>query len=550
MANLRWLLSLIYLFSDIGLPYTGFASEPPLIVLPEKNLSPTTNSNSLPTLSSDAVPESTDLITSIHFRGGTSFNLDMMAEYVTPLIGQVYDSEMVLAAVNKISERLQRAGYPLSFSTVGSNGFTNGQLTITVIEGYVVRTEILVEDPVVVERIEKIVSPVLNQRPGRSSEIERAIALIHRIPGYQFEINLPRPKTISGATSLQIKAVNKRNFEPFAQYSMQQKGERNAAIGITFTPNRWFMDDMRLVGLLPMSDEDKRFYSASFAHTLGNQGFNSRLDLTYYSDQEASKLPLNEFDIEVSNSLKRQSILYSMAYPLLLSSSRQMNIVFSLLFEEEQGEYEFSLNNQHLGKFSEDIKYWFASAKLESTQNWDSLTLGYQLGVHKSVDSLFSYRSNMFADAPYEDNMHYVDLFASVHYRLTPTLSLEARAEGIYSERQLVPSQRASYGGLNYGRAYEEGIIEGYKGFGAEVKATHSQSFGLVSIGPFILWDYAEVTNDHLHSPVSRISSAAVGLGLSYKTHFYVSFDYANPLQNLDGLATQGVWNFRVSWEF
>lgn len=527
------------------------AVEPPLLVQPESmnRIQPESAPNvSLDEMQGEVEVQSSDIIQSIHFAGGTSVPLELLALDVQVLLNQPYSADGVGKTLEKLTVRFHTAGYPLAFATVKQDGFHDGRLTITIVEGYVVRSELEIPDDAVKQEVRAILQPVMDENPATQASLERAILLINRIPGYQFDIALPRPKTISGATSIRVIARDNTVFEPFVGYSMQQDSDRNFSLGARINVNRLSINRVTLIGLIPRdNNSDEQYYSVRLEHDIANHGMTGQLSGSFYTESEATAIDVEDVDVAVENKLKRRSLDYSIYYPIILSRATELSLSLGLTYENEERNYDLSFDGIALGELNDKLDYVLSRLSIDVVKRLEKLNFSLGFGINQSIGSAFKYRSDLESEDIYNDDFIFYDLQFSSSYEVVEDYVLSLRANGMYADERIVPSQRVNFGGLNYGRGYPESTLEGDQGYGAEVKILQRNQHGQYFFNPYITYDYAYAEQASVTTRSDRISSAALGVEVGYGANLYVAVDYAKPLkerQNSDDY----VYNLSVSW--
>lgn len=532
------------------------AIEPPLLVKPKSPAEPgevftppAAGDEKRQDMTGQVESHGDRVIEAIHFVGGTSLDLTLIARDVQFLIGQPFQKDLVQIAIDKVSQRFHANGYPLAFATIGRNGFNRGKLTITVVEGYVIRSEIIVSSDAVKDKIQQILADLLEEKPTRQETLERAIALITHLPGYQFSLSLPRPKTLSGATSIRIEQKNRDVVEPFVGYAMQQDSDNNMSLGLRMNINRSYLETLTLNALLPVDDHDQQFYSVQLTHAPGGDGLLSSLALIYYRDGDEGVIPVSGEEVAVENRIERISADYGLSYPFILNQHHRLTATLGLLYEEEQREYRLSYQDMYLGQLDDTIRYLIASLAVSSLYQQSDFLVSVGFAVHQSIPATFDYSSDLGQSRLYDDSFRFYQMNLLSSYQLTSRYLVSARADGMYASESIVPSQRVSYGGVNFGRGYPEGALEGDRGYGAELKLMQQNRHKKFSFNPFILVDYAYAEQKRIPLAYNELSSAAIGVETNYGQALHVSVDYARPLREHQRF-TRAVYNLSLRWKF
>ncbi|MGO3798782.1 MAG: POTRA domain-containing protein, partial [Vibrio casei] len=161
--------------------YTSFsyAKLPPLITEPQEP-PPTLSESQPPDLRgpADVLESNQGYISHVHFRGGTVISDEELSSIAQPLIDTHYSIEMAKRVIGKINALYEKKGYPLSYASIAADGFHQGRLTITLIEGYVVRAEVIVDQANIQYKVNRVLKPILQEKPLTQNSLEKAILLL------------------------------------------------------------------------------------------------------------------------------------------------------------------------------------------------------------------------------------------------------------------------------------------------------------------------------------------------------------------------------------
>lgn len=442
-----------------------YADGPPVVVQPElvesEEESAPGDEDVAIELENSVEADSVAVIEGIHFSGGQSLNIQALAKNVEFLIGTQYDKVDVKKAVDLLSDQYKSAGFPLTIVTVGKNGFADGILTFTIVEGFVARSEVVVEDQSVSARIDAILAPLINERPTTNGALYRAIALIKKIPGYRFSFALPKPKTLSGATTLRVEQKSVTLIEPVVGLVLQEDADESVSLGARVFANSKYLESLEVTTLLPLADANQKYFAATLKHALGNDGLTSALTLKYYLDKDTTSIPFADGRLNIANNIHRRSGQFSLSYPLVLNQRQQSNLSFGLLIESEEGGYELFFNETPIIRVDETLRYLFASLSLQNRFAWDNFTASAGVSIHQSVPAVFSETDTLGTAPLFDSGMTFYRANLALSYEFVPDWIGSFRSRGLYANESIVPSQRFSIGGFLFGRGYPEGVLEG-----------------------------------------------------------------------------------------
>ncbi|ANG64499.1 hypothetical protein A8C75_19830 [Marinobacterium aestuarii] len=168
----------------------AYAEEPPFIVdeefqsIDETEKFKLEHPDSATTEQIDKSPSYT--IKHVSFRGGSVFELSEISKLVNPLIGKAVKPGDLRSVLNSINIKYRDAGYPLSYAYLPKQDLSSGRLEIYLIEGYIGRSEILIEDQDIQHRVHTLIEKIKNQRPLKTATFDRAIALIESTQAIDF----------------------------------------------------------------------------------------------------------------------------------------------------------------------------------------------------------------------------------------------------------------------------------------------------------------------------------------------------------------------------
>ncbi|SJN22873.1 Probable activation/secretion signal peptide protein [Vibrio casei] len=544
--------------------YTSFsyAKLPPLITEPQEP-PPTLSESQPPDLRgpADVLESNQGYISHVHFRGGTVISDEELSSIAQPLIDTHYSIEMAKRVIGKINALYEKKGYPLSYASIAADGFHQGRLTITLIEGYVVRAEVIVDQANIQYKVNRVLKPILQEKPLTQNSLEKAILLLREIPGYRFQLALPKPKTLSGATSIRIEEVERKWIEPDLSYSYQKEGDNDLYATVTVNSLNSWIEKVSLSGLIPVdSERDTEYYAISMDHAWYDPlGIKGQLNFSRYKDNSETRLPLLGVELDVDQSKVRDRYSYSVMAPLILTTARQWKVRAKIYHTEEQNDYDVTYQDLTLDNIEQTTNYsafslytnfltsipdfyWFSTLEVRQ---------GVDLGANKSELS-----NNQGTRDFEEGDLNFTAWIVNmaVGYDMVGDVQLQVKGNGFYSDDDLVSAERVSYGGRFYGRGYPEGQAEGDVGYGAEVMLSRSFHYDLMIIDQFKPYVVADTAYTKFNSLAieHNLSSYALGLEVSYKDAIKVAFEYAVPLDdvNIDTGRKSELYNISASWNF
>src|SRR5690606_26482620 len=121
-----------------------------------------------------------------------------------------------------------------SFAFLPKQNTADGMLTIALVEGYIARKEIVIEDEDVRARVERLAARMEGEKPLTMATFERYVALIEATPGYKFKVRVPKPKTLGGGTTVRVEEVSAKWYETSLGFDDSKEEELKLMPGVTF----------------------------------------------------------------------------------------------------------------------------------------------------------------------------------------------------------------------------------------------------------------------------------------------------------------------------
>ncbi len=529
---------------------SALAIEPPLIVKPsepiEANLLQRATDGVVDPMDVEVSEQARAQITSIHFAGGTVIPLSELAAQVKPLLHQTYSTELVSAAVARITQRYQDAGYILCYATVTNSGFKDGKLTITLVEGYVLQSEIVIAQSDIKQKVANILAPVLAQKPLTQAVLERAIILVKQLPGYQFNILLPKPKTLSGATSIRVEVKKRRAIEPMFSFSKQRLSDENASLALKLNSIDARFSEIKVTGLAPIKDRSERYFALSVANDWSANGLKGRLQTDFYQDKSANNFVFNGFDIDYSQDIQRTTFQYELSYPWLLANRQRLMVNAAVRHSRERNAFILYNQGSELQRLSGDVDYSLLSVKLDYAKLIDDFVWVSSVEFAHNIDlgeDSAAYRSY------YDQDFTFYSVNSLFRYSFLDGWRIDLGLNGVYSQDRIVANERVTYGGQFYASGYPEGQAEGDRGYGAKLQLQKIVNMNRFHVTPYVLLDIAHtefVATDFQHN----LASLAVGIELGEADDYSMTLEYAKPLDD-DNFITQdksAIYNLRFAW--
>lgn len=493
----------------------------------------------------------------IQFQGGTVFELTELASLVEPLIEQQVDRQTLASVLKSITRKYQQAGYPLAYAMVPEQSMQAGQLTIVLVEGAIVRSELVVEDESVRQRIEALITRLYEEKPLHKATFERVVGLIEQIPGYSFSVHVPKPKTFNGATTIRVEQDDFQKYEWNFGWDTGSEDDTHLLAGLTINDLSRPEDSLRLSSLIP-NDSVKHYYMLNYERALGNDGLKLDVSTSQFKTEGDDRIFASDVPLNYQENKTRSRISADIKYPLQLGQQSAWWIGSGLDYVDEEADYNLShMDGSGALAIEKDLRY----SALSIFTNWHQATQRHHVNVQAKIKQgldLIGHenRLNTGADTVRgSESTHFnlLRLDAGWRYRLSPRWRVQTKANLFWSDDILPSAEQIRYGGARYGRGYVDGQAQGDRGTAIELELRYQQPVSsrfISNVQPYLILD-ASRTELNANERVQALSSAALGVDISYREYYRLGFELARPLgdPHVESDDRSPVYSLRLRWQ-
>ncbi|MBS4090645.1 ShlB/FhaC/HecB family hemolysin secretion/activation protein [Pseudomonas rustica] len=462
----------------------------------------------------------------VQIEGGTIYPLTDLAENYKPLIGRETSLADLIEATRNITRRYQQDGYLLSYAFLPQQKFDDGVARVVLVEGYV--RDVQVEGDVGRVRglLDKFITKIQAERPLTRKTFERYTTLMTRIPGVTIQAQVPPPGTTDGATTLIAQASRK----PFTSTLSTTEDNRNgtqALLGVSSNSQTSMGEQLTLSGLFPPGDDDEHYYRADYNQFLGSEGTQLALSASRYRADPGTNLRLdNGLELKPHRENDRYSVGFTV--PLIAASNELLTA----------GSRLYAVNDK--------TRYNVVGYPLSVEERTDIRALAFEgdwrkadakqlrilsAGLYQGLDSMGAKTNNNAID---------LDFFRA---RLSGVQSDKffdnwqgVLSAALYWSDDSVPdSERAVFGGQNFGRGYPDDQASGDKGWGVayEVNYSYNREGSWVRIlQPYVVLDRSRSWFNQLPVQANSLSSAALGLRFGDAKYYNVALEAAKAMSD------------------
>jgi len=462
----------------------------------------------------------------VQIEGGTIYPLNELAEIYKPLIGRQASLAELIEATRNITRRYQQDGYLLSYAFLPQQNFDDGVARVVLVEGYVRDIQMQGDIGRVKGLLDKLAAKIQAERPLTRKTFERYTTLMSRIPGVTIQAQVPPPGTTDGATTLVAQASRK----PFTSTLSTTEDNRNgpqALLGVSSNSQTSMGEQLSLSGLFPPGDDKEHYYRLDYSQFLDAEGTQLNLSASRYrADPDTEVLVGGGGRLSTHRENDRYSIGFSM--PLIASANELLTAGSRLYAVDDKTRYD-GVNFPFSTELRTDVR---ALAFEGDWRKADARQLRIlSAGVYQGFDSLG-------ANTNYDD----IDLdFFRVRLSGVQSDKFLDNWQGVlsaalyWSDDTLPDSERAVFGGQNFGRGYPDDQASGDKGWGVayEVNYSFNRDGNWVRIlQPYVVLDRSRSWFNQLPVQANNLSSTAVGLRFGDAKYYNVALEVAKAMSD------------------
>ncbi|AMS14474.1 hypothetical protein A3218_09340 [Pseudomonas chlororaphis] len=488
---------------------------------PAPKLAPPTEPQAQPLMMGTTVNVST-----VQIEGGTLYPLSELAEIYKPLIGHESTLGQLIEATREITRRYQQDGYLLSYAFLPQQSFDQGTVRVVLVEGYIKDYQLQGDIGPVSAYLAKLVAKLKAERPLTRKTFEHYTTLMSRIPGVTLQAQVPPPGTTDGAAYLIAQASRK----PFTSSLSTTDDNRNglqALLAVSSNSQTSMGEQVTLSGLFPPGDDHERYYRLDYNQFLNDEGTQLSLYGTRYRADPGTNVRLdNGLELKPHRENDRYSI--GLSHPVIAAPNELLILGSRLYAVNDKTRYQVVGYPQSV-ELKTDIRALAFEGDWRKANARQLRILS--AGVYQGLDAL---------GAKTNDNLYDLDFF---RVRLSGVQSDKffdnwqgVLSAALYWSRDNLPdSERAVFGGQNFGRGYPDDQASGDKGWGAAYEVNYSfnrEDRWLRILQPYVVLDRSRTWFNELPVKGNDLSSAAVGLRFGDAKYYNISLEAAKPMSD------------------
>ncbi|MAB96765.1 MAG: hypothetical protein CMK71_01680 [Pseudomonadaceae bacterium] len=504
----------------------------PLPNLPADAYRPSSVDMKLPEPAADSPQQALLMSTPVEVRGigiegGTVYSLEELAAVYQPLIGRSVKLADLIKATRKITQRYQADGYLLSYAYLPPQDFTQGQIRVVLVEGYVKDSELRGDLGSVASYVEQLMAKIEAERPLTRKTFERYTTLMSMIPGVTLQAQVPPPGTTDGASHL-IASASRKPFTSSLNLSDSSRDELQAVVSASSNSQTSFAEQVTLSALFPPGEDDERYYRLDYSQFIGTEGTQLSLFGSTYSSEPSERIDLGN-GIELRNKRDNQRVSVGLSHPWIASPNHWLGTTARVYAVDDKT--EFDVVGYPLS-FESNTEMRALALEADWRQADESQLRILSGGLYQGIDSWGAETDNPLIDLDF----FRLRVSGVQSDKYTVALQGVVSAALYWSDDSLPDAEQAVFGGQNFARGYPGDQASGDKGWGASYELNYSftrDSNWLRLLQPYAVVDAARTRFNASQLPESKLSSAALGLRFGDARYYNVSLEVAKPMSDI-----------------
>lgn len=462
----------------------------------------------------------------VQIEGGTIYPLTELAENYKPLIGRQTSLADLIEATRNITRRYQQDGYLLSYAFLPQQNFDDGVARVVLVEGYVRDVQMQGDIGRVKGLIDELAAKIQAERPLTRKTFERYTTLMSRIPGVTIQAQVPPPGTTDGATTL-VAEASRKAFTSSLSTTEDNRNGTQALLGVSSNSQTSMGEQLTLSGLFPPGDDKEHYYRLDYNQFLNAEGAQLALSASRYrADPSTSLLLDNGLELKPHRENDRYSIGFNL--PLIAASNELLTAGSRLYAVNDKTRYKVVGYPLSVEERTDIRALAFESDWRKADARQLRILSG---GVYQGVDGMGAKTNNSAIDLDF----FRVRLSGVQSNKFLDNWQGVLSAALYWSDDTLPDSERAVFGGQNFGRGYPDDQASGDKGWGVayEVNYSFNRDGNWVRIlQPYFVLDRSRSWFNELPVQANNLSSAAIGLRFGDAKYYNIALEAAKAMSD------------------
>lgn len=466
------------------------------------------------------------LIRKVRIEGGTVYPLSELSENYKGLLDREVPISDLIEATRRLTQRYQEDGYLLSYAFLPVQDFAEGRLRVVLVEGYIQDYEVQGDIGRVSGYLDKLVAKLKAERPLTRKTFDRYTSLMSRLPGITLAARVPPPGTTDGASKLLVQA-SRKPFTTSMNLTESSRDDIQALFTASSNAQTAMAEQLSVSALVPPGKDKEHYYRVDYSQYLNAEGTQLALSASRYrSDPSAVVRLTNDINLKQHRENDRYSI--GLNHPLIASPNEWLSVATRFYAVDDTTDYRVVGFPLKVSTNTDIRALAFEGDWRKATDTQLRILSG---GVYQGFD-----RFGANTNAGYDLDFFRLRVSGVQSDRFLEAWQGVASAAFYWSDDNLPDSERAVFGGQNFGRGYPVDQASGDKGWGAAYELNYSfkrEGEWVKLLQPYVVVDAARTWFNELEVQDSRMSSLATGLRFGDARYYNISLEVAKPMSDI-----------------
>jgi len=466
------------------------------------------------------------LVRKVRIEGGTVYPLSELGENFKDVIGREATIGELIEATRRVTQRYQQDGYLLSYAFLPIQDFAGGLLRVVLVEGYVSDYEVQGDIGRVSGYLDKLVDKLKAERPLTRKTFDRYTAIMTRTPGVTVQARVPPPNTTDGASKLFVQA-SRKPFTTTMSLNESSRDDIQVLLGASSNSQTAMAEQLSVSALFPPGEDKEHYYRVDYSQYLDSEGTQLALSASRYrSDPSAVVRLQGGIDLKQHRENDRYSI--GLSHPIIAAPNEWFSLSARFYAVDDTTDYRVVGFPLKINTSTDIRALAFEGDWRKAT---DTQLRIISAGVYQGFD-----RFGANTDAGYDLDFFRLRVSGVQSDRFFGSWQGVASAALYWTDDNLPDSERAVFGGQNFGRGYPVDQASGDKGWGAAYEVNYSfrrDGAWVKLLQPYIVFDAAKTWFNEQQIQDSKMSSAALGLRFGDAQYYNISLEVAKPMSDI-----------------
>lgn len=466
------------------------------------------------------------LIRKVRIEGGTIYPLSELSENYKGLLDREVTIGELIEATRRLTQRYQQDGYLLSYAFLPLQDFAEGRLRVVLVEGYIRDYEVQGDIGRVSGYLDKLVAKLKAERPLTRKTFERYTSLMSRVPGITVAARVPPPGTTDGASKLLVQA-SRKPFTTSMSLSDSSRDDIQTLLSASSNSQTAMAEQLSVSALVPPGEDKEHYFRVDYSQYLNAEGSQLSLSASRYRSDPAALVRLtNNINLKQHRENDRYSI--GISHPFIASSTEWLSLSTRFYAVDDTTDYRVIGFPLKVSTSTDIRALAFEGDWRKATATQLRILSG---GVYQGFD-----RFGANTNAGYDLDFFRLRLSGVQSDRFFENWQGVVSTALYWTDDSLPDSERAVFGGQNFGRGYPVDQASGDKGWGAAYELNYSfkrEGEWVKLLQPYVVVDAARTWFNELEVQDSRMSSLATGLRFGDARYYNISLEVAKPMSDI-----------------